>query len=309
VLSLAVTGVLAGCRSLTAIWGHTTDLDTHVRSWFCTRTGTIEGRTVIGVDGKTMRGARAGKDPAPHLLAALDQATGTVLARARVADKSNEIPTLRELLKPLDLDGVVVSADAMHTQTDTAEWITQQGGQYVLTPLGNQKILRRTLKKLPWKDVPSTSWGDVSHRRRERRTVKAVEAPTWVDFPGAVQVVQVRRTRTTKDRRSAGKNGRGSVKRTTVEVVYLVCSLPMGQAQPEQVATWVRDAPARTASMTLARLAWSAWAVPPRRPPTSSTPASWHHRFTGPRQHPRSRATAEADSPATTRATASRRTP
>ncbi|WP_332248283.1 transposase family protein [Actinomyces sp. oral taxon 849] len=86
VLSLAVTGVLAGCRSLTAIWEHTTDLtaadldalglqvgrallsestirrvlqdldptdlDTHVRSWFCTRTGTIERRRVVTVDGK-----------------------------------------------------------------------------------------------------------------------------------------------------------------------------------------------------------------------------------------------------------------
>ena len=91
VLSLAVTGVLAGCCNLTAIWEHATDLtgadlealglekgqtlpsestirrvlqdldptnlDTHVRSWLCTRTGTIEGRTVIAVDGKTMRGA------------------------------------------------------------------------------------------------------------------------------------------------------------------------------------------------------------------------------------------------------------
>ena len=193
VLSLAVTGVLAGCRSLTAIWEHTTDLtaadlealglqvgqalpsestirrvlqdldptdlDTHVRSWFCTRTGTIEGRTVIAVDGKTLRGARTGKDPAPYLLAALEQATGTALAQARVADKSNEFPALRELLKPLDLDGVVVSADAMHTQTDTAEWITQQGGHYVFTVKGNRKTLRSILKKLPWKDVPSTSWG------------------------------------------------------------------------------------------------------------------------------------------------------
>ena len=81
VLSLAVTGVLAGCRSLTAIREHATDLtaadlrslgveagqalpsestirrvlqdldpadvDAHLRSWLCTRTGTIEGRTVI----------------------------------------------------------------------------------------------------------------------------------------------------------------------------------------------------------------------------------------------------------------------
>ena len=96
-----------------------------------------------------MRGARTSKDPAPHLLAALDHATGAVLTQQRVAGKSNEIPALRDLLEPLDLDGVVVTADAMHTQTDTAEWITQQGGHYVLTPLGNQKTLRRTLKKLP----------------------------------------------------------------------------------------------------------------------------------------------------------------
>lgn len=110
VLSLAVTGVLAGCRSLTAIWEHTTDLtpsdlrslgleagqalpsestirrvlqdldstdlNTRLRSWFCTRTGTVEGRTVIAMDGKTVRGARLGQASAPHLLSALDHATG-----------------------------------------------------------------------------------------------------------------------------------------------------------------------------------------------------------------------------------------
>ena len=122
VLSLAVTGVLAGCRSLTAIWEHTTDLtpsdlrslgleagqalpsestirrvlqdldptdlNTRLRSWLCTRTGTVEGRTVIAMDGKTVRGARLGQASAPHLLSALDHATGTVLTQARVADKS-----------------------------------------------------------------------------------------------------------------------------------------------------------------------------------------------------------------------------
>ena len=116
VLSLAITGVLAGCRSLTAIWEHTTDLtaadlealgleagqdlpsestirrvlqdldpadvDAHLRSWLCTRAGTINGRRVIAVDGKTMRGARTSKDPAPQLLSALDHATGAVLTQA-----------------------------------------------------------------------------------------------------------------------------------------------------------------------------------------------------------------------------------
>ena len=122
VLSLAVTGVLAGCRSLTAIWEHTTDLtpsdlrslgleagqalpsestirrvlqdldptdlNTRLRSWLCTPTGTVERRTVIAMDGKTVRGARLGQASAPHLLSALDHAMGAVLSQVRVADKS-----------------------------------------------------------------------------------------------------------------------------------------------------------------------------------------------------------------------------
>ena len=56
----------------------------------CIRTGTIEGRTVIAVDGKTMRGARQGQVSVPHLLAVLDQVTGTVLTQEWVADKSNQ---------------------------------------------------------------------------------------------------------------------------------------------------------------------------------------------------------------------------
>ncbi|WP_256277237.1 ISAs1 family transposase, partial [Actinomyces sp. HMSC075C01] len=157
----------------------------------------------------------------------MDHAAGAVLTQQRVEDKSNEIPALRELLEPLDLEGVVVSADAMHTQVDTAEWIRDQGGHYVLTVKGNQKTLRKTLKALPWKSVPSVSSVDTGHGRRVRRTAKAIEAPAWVDFPAAAQVVQLRRTRTIKSRKH-------------VEVVYLICSLPMTDAQPEVVAAWIQ---------------------------------------------------------------------
>ena len=80
---------------------------------------------------------------------------------------------------------MVVTADAMHTQVDTAEWIVGRGGHYLFTPLGNQKTLHRTLKALPWKNVLSTSWVDTGHERRVRRTVRAIEIPTWVDFPGS----------------------------------------------------------------------------------------------------------------------------
>ena len=262
VLSLAITGVLAGCRSLTAIWEHATDLtaadlealgleagqdlasestirrvlqdldpadvDAHLRSWLCTRAGTINGRRVIAARrqdhawGPHQQGSGAsspGRFGPGHRRRADPAASGRQV--------QPEVPALRDLLEPPGLDGAVITADAMHTQTGTAQWITRRGGHYLLTPLGNQKTLRKTLKALPWKSVPSVSSVDTGHGRRVRRTVKAIEAPVWVDFPAAAQVVQVRRTRTIKSRKH-------------VEVVYLICSLPMTDAQPEVVAAWIQ---------------------------------------------------------------------
>ena len=261
VLCLAVVGVLAGCRTLGAMREHVADLepadlgalgleagralpsestirrvlqrvnaddlDARVSSWLRTRVGAIGGRRVIAVDGKTMRGARGAGERAPHLLAALDQAGGVVVGQRRVADKSNEIPALRDLLEPLDLDGAVITADAMHTRRGTAEWIISRGAHYALTVKGNQPGLKRELERLPWKDVPAVSVPDGSHGRRVRRTIKAVEAPAWIDFPGAAQVIRIRRARTVRGRKH-------------VEVVHLICSLPMTDAPPELVASWAR---------------------------------------------------------------------
>ena len=261
ILCLSVVGVLAGCRTLEAMREHVADLgpddlgdlgleegralpsestirrvlervnaddlDARVASRLRTRVGAIGGRRVIAVDGKTMRGARTGSNPAPHLLAALDQASGVVVGQRRVSDKSNEIPALPDLLAPMDLDGALITADAMHTQRSTAQWIISRGAHYLLTVKDNQPGLKRELGALPWKDVPSISVPDGSHGRRVRRTVQAVEAPEWIDFPGAAQVIRIRRTRTVKGRKH-------------VEVVHLICSLPMDQAQPEAIASWAR---------------------------------------------------------------------
>lgn len=104
-----------------------------------------------------MRGARTATTAAPHLVAALDHTTGTVIGQVQVAARSNEIPAVRNLLAGFDLTGAVVTVDAMHTQTDTAAAITSAGGNYVFTVKGNTPTLHRQLKTLPWKDVPSHS--------------------------------------------------------------------------------------------------------------------------------------------------------
>jgi DDE_Tnp_1-associated len=74
-------------------------------------------RRAVAVDGKTLRGARTpGGDGRPvHLLACMDHASRAVLAQRQVAGAPEEVPAFAPLLAPLDLAGVVVSADALQT--------------------------------------------------------------------------------------------------------------------------------------------------------------------------------------------------
>ncbi|MFC9635918.1 ISAs1 family transposase [Streptomyces mirabilis] len=94
----------------------------------------------LAIDGKTVRGSHT-DGQAVHLLAAALHACQTVIAQRQVAAKSNEIPTFAPLLDRFALRGVVVTADAMHTQRAHAEHVVTAGGHYLLVVKGNQKKL------------------------------------------------------------------------------------------------------------------------------------------------------------------------
>ncbi|WP_226352944.1 ISAs1 family transposase [Pseudonocardia sp. ICBG601] len=84
-----------------------------------------EQRRVLALDGKTLRGARVraadGRVWLPHLVSVLDQTSGGVLGQVQVAEKGSEITAFTALLDPLDLDDVLVTADALHTQRAHAD--------------------------------------------------------------------------------------------------------------------------------------------------------------------------------------------
>jgi len=161
-------------------------------------------------------------------VAALDQGSGAVLGQLAVAAKSNEIPAVRTLLTCFDVAGAVVTVDAIHTNRDTAKAITEAGGDYVFTVKKNQPTLHIACKALPWKKVPSHRVSSRSHGRRGTRTIKVIQAPEWVEFTGAAQVAQIRRTLTQAD----GKK--------SVEVFYIITSADDRAAPPPVLATWVQ---------------------------------------------------------------------
>jgi hypothetical protein len=154
----------------------------------------------------------------------------------------------------------VVTADATGTQTATAAYIVGRGGHYVFTVKGNQPGLFARCKTLPWAKIRAVSAVEVGHGRRVRRTIKVAAAPVLLDFAGAVQVAQIRRTRT----RAGNKS---------VKVVYIITSTPSHEASALQIAAWCRDTGASRTSCTGSATSSSTKTAPASA--RATRPGSW----------------------------------
>jgi predicted transposase YbfD/YdcC len=98
----------------------------------------------IAIDGKRLRGSKRGvKDLGPlQLVSAWAVDNQLLLRQEAVAEESNEIPAMKDLLDLLDLEGALVTIDAMGCQKELAREIVNRGGEYVLTVKENQPKVR-----------------------------------------------------------------------------------------------------------------------------------------------------------------------
>jgi predicted transposase YbfD/YdcC len=97
-------------------------------------------REVVAIDGKTICGSRDSfhNTKATHLVSAWACSNQLVLGQTKVDGKSNEITAIPILLDLLDLQGSIITIDAMGTQTDIAEKIIKKNADYILALKGNQ---------------------------------------------------------------------------------------------------------------------------------------------------------------------------
>src|SRR5579871_364053 len=102
----------------------------------------------LAIDGKTLRHSGS-KDLGPlHVVSAWATANHLVLAQQAVAEKSNEITAIPLLLEVLDLEGALVTIDAMGCQKEIARQIVERGGDYVLAVKDNQPSLAADVQEL-----------------------------------------------------------------------------------------------------------------------------------------------------------------
>lgn len=99
-----------------------------------------EKHTQIMLDGKAIKATDAIKTikKMMNIVTAYTD-TGISLLQKTVEDKTNEIPAVKELIELLDVKGMIITADAMHCQKETAKVIVDNGGDYVLQLKANQK--------------------------------------------------------------------------------------------------------------------------------------------------------------------------
>ena len=196
----------------------------------------------VAVDGKTSRGARRADGTRVHLLGVAEHG-GRLLDHLQVDVKHNETSHFTELLGPVDLDGAVVTSDALHTVRANLNWlVTDKKAQYIAVVKQNQPLLHAQVRALPWRQVPAGSvTRGTGHGRTETRTLKAAHV-SGLDFPHARQAIKITRWRQDT---ATGKTSR--------QTVYAVTSLT--SATPPR-RTWP---------------AWSASTGPSRHTITSAT--------------------------------------
>jgi predicted transposase YbfD/YdcC len=150
--------------------------------------------TGLAVDGKCVRGAKDADGNQPHLVAAVRHDTGTLAAQRQVGTKTNEIKAFKPLLDTIDITGLAITADALHSQRDHAVYLHGRGAHYVFYAMGNQPSLYARLDDLDWAAVePGHTETTAGRGRIETRDIRVLPAPDKTPFPHAQQVFLIER--------------------------------------------------------------------------------------------------------------------
>ena len=164
---------------------------------------------VIALDGKTLRrlhDRNSGKE-AIHLVSARAAVNTLTLGQVKTEEKSNQITAIPRLLEMLELNGCIVTIDAMGCQKEIARGILERGANYVLAVKENQGWLYQDVRDLfeggdglGLNGVPHdyATTLNKGHGRIERRECWAISDPAYLeylstagDWPGLRSVVKV----------------------------------------------------------------------------------------------------------------------
>ncbi len=186
-------------------------------------------RPTLAIDGKTARRShdRRRNLGALHSVTVWASEFGLTLAQVATAEKSNEITAIPELLSLVDIQGAIITIDAMGTQTAIAEKIIDEGGDYILALKGNQGTLHDAV--IDYIDEQTkTDFQGIGARRLDTAEKKhgRIESRTYVQMPAPKSLPGFNNW---KGLLSIGIAFLWSIRdgKETAEVRYFISSLPV----------------------------------------------------------------------------------
>lgn len=176
---------------------------------------------IIAIDGKTLRRSfdKASSRAAIHMVSAWASENKMVLGQVKTEEKSNEITAIPQLLKLLEIEGCIVTIDAMGCQKKIAANIVNKKANYVLALKGNQETLSREVEELfaqaetknsNVKIRQSAEKVEIGHGRIEQRRYSMIgkldtlsNAKAWEGLRsvGMVESVRIYRSKVSTERR------------------------------------------------------------------------------------------------------------
>lgn len=157
---------------------------------------------VIAIDGKTIRGAKAGGKKSPiHMVSAWACENNLVLGQTKVNEKSNEITAIPKLLEVIAVEGSIITIDAMGCQQDIVKTIIKQKADYIIAVKDNQKQLSQEIKDefKFGKNVQQHTSEDLGHGRIETRKCSVItdfqfieDNNKWKNLHSIVKIESVR---------------------------------------------------------------------------------------------------------------------
>ena len=178
-----------------------------------------EGRQIVAIDGKTIRGSGSAAQKARHVVSAFVTDNQIVLGELATEEKSNEITAVPKLLDTIDVENAIVTADAMSCQRAITAKITERKADFVLGLKNNQPELLENVE-LFFNSPPISiqyhiDGPEKDHGRIETRKYALVNDIAWLDTKGWTNIKGVAKV----EKETIDKNG------THTETRYFITSL------------------------------------------------------------------------------------
>lgn len=180
-----------------------------LREWLDTLPEGLKNQ-VLAIDGKCLRGTQSNitLNPTLHLVSLFAVESGVILAQQPVENKSSEIAAIPKILEEINIQGAIITIDAMGCQKDIAKKICDSGADYILALKGNAGLIYDEVVQY-FKEVEEAGYeyldhtfffeNDLGHGRLVSRTVRCVQDVKWLpqlnewaNLKGLIEVISER---------------------------------------------------------------------------------------------------------------------